>query len=299
MVPLSRTWQQRLHRFNHPVVWAAVVGLGLMIMVEHLRPTRIGSHPLSPSTPSPSSDTSTPSPDQLTPLVEAAPVTSFSPAEQPLAETTTDPSQALPWLESTDADLPERLQPDLSRPEAQGIQSPFADYLERRRFRVGSMSPPSQIPDTTAPSPFAERPPHSFAGTAPGSQDSNASGSSAPQPDTESFAGGRRQPVLPSSSRITGYTQPPSLSQPPPKSGTDSLAPSIASPRVNPDVPTDPHPPRRSTGIDRLPAPQPSEHNINPAATPADSAPFTAPRAPGTYPGGGHIDTLSNPNEGW
>ncbi|NMF83425.1 hypothetical protein [Nodosilinea sp. P-1105] len=303
MAPLSRTWQQRLHHFNHPVVWAAVVGLGLVIVVEHLRPTHIGYHSPSSPTPSQSGSASTPSPNQLMPLGEAAPVPLSSPVEQSLAGTASGPNQSPPWLESADATPPEPLQLDLGSPETQGVQSPFADYLERRQFRVGSLSPPSQIPDTTAPTPFAERPPHSFAGTAPGSQDRNMASPSTPQPDTASFDRDRRQPVLPSSSRITGYTQPPNLNQPSPRSaprsGTDALKPTAPAPRVHPDVPMDPQPARRSTGVDRLPAPQSPDHNINPATAPVDSVPFTAPRAPGTHTGGGHIDTLSNPNEDW
>ncbi|MFH7244928.1 MAG: hypothetical protein ACHWZW_19000 [Spirulina sp.] len=220
-------------------------------------------------------------------------------------------------------------------------ESPFAAYLERTQFRVGSLATLDDPAAAETPNPD----PLSLGGSAPLSPlqrflspaESAVSASenpSSPDEEVPSSAASTPERLTPTTS--TGLTPPPWVVEgsvpgvnqpfirttpemsPPPGTTGYALPPSLATPSSQglPSVPSNPglpsapalnlSPSPTSSGAVTVPNPSgvgntlPPSSGLNtytqPAAGIPEPAPFSAPRPPGTYTGGGYINTFSDPS---
>jgi hypothetical protein len=219
--------------------------------------------------------------------------------------------------------------------------SPFAAYLERTQFRVGSPatlddpaaaeSPnPDRLPleRSTAPSPLQQ-----FLTSAESAESDPENSSSQNSEDTPSAASNRESRATPTTTgltpppwvvegRIPGVNQPfirtTSEMSPPPGTTGYALPPSLGNPSSQglPSVPAPlglPSAPRlnlsptpTSSGAVTVPGSSgagntlPPSSGLNtytqPASVVPEPAPFSVPRPPGSYTGGGYINTFSDPS---
>ncbi len=224
-------------------------------------------------------------------------------------------------------------------PSADGA-SPFAAYLERTQFRVGSLATLDDPSATESPSPDRL----SLARTAPlsplqrflapsASAASDAENPSSPEAEDSPSAASASEPRATTPTTTTGLTPPPWVVEgnvpgvnqpfirttpemsPPPGTTGYALPPSLGttSRQGLPSVPATPglplapplnlSPNPASSGSVTVPGPGgntlPPSSGLSTYTQPAgipEPAPFSAPRPPGTYTGGGYINTFSDPS---
>lgn len=306
---------------RRPAVWGSLAVLGLLAVVvpQYLQnPAWLSQYDPDVGSPAvdPSAELGSLSSEDLAALAEIDNLSLLLNQLQPITATALE----APTIDSEGLALPE------ATPEPVGA-SPFAQYLERSRFRVSPVGSgeASPEPSTLAPGqqpPFSQRdaaatPPLSplqqalnnrlSAPAEPASQASptetggNAeaptSGLTPPPWMVEGSLPGvdqrfiRTTPQMSPPPGTTGYTPPPGLA-PSPATMTPAQG-AIAPAGLNLDFAA----PVTAPGGGAVRSPQPStfDNNLTAPAQPVP-APFSAPRPPGVYTGNGYINTFSNPS---
>ena len=329
VVPVPPALRYRLVRLRaisrHPAVWGSLAALGLLAVVgpQYLR------HPEWLSQYDPAADSAAVAPDtevdalsnaELADLAEIDNLALLLNQIQPTTATALAPPSA-------DAAAPPAATAD------QAPTGPFAQYLERNRFRFspapggqpegtaiapwavatdqsrplsGAIAPESFAPESLPPSALQQAlnqaaGPESEAGTQPAPEPADGGSEMTPPPwMVEGSLEGRLPGVDQRFMRTT-----PQMSPPPGTTGytlPPSLVPSPALPSPGSVAPA---PAALNLDLDApVVAPlgsvqgaaQPGAGNSVSAPSPQPVPPFSAPRPPGVYTGNGYINTFSDPS---
>ena len=310
--------------FRRPAVWGSLAALGVVAVAvpQYLRHPEWRSQ-YAPAVDSPAVDPGT-GLGALTSkdLAELAEIDNLALLLNQLQPTTSIA------LDAPAAD-PARLALPQATPE-EGAASPFAQYLERSRFRfspatnggsgVAAGEPlgsdqrqpsSSTSPDATPPSPLQQALSERLSsGSAPALNSEPSSAAKEPAAPTSGLTPPpwmvegqlpgvdqrfiRTTPQMSPPSGTTGYTPPPSLSPSPAPSAAIAAPPqgAIAPAGLNLNFSA----PVTAPAASGQRPPQLGTDNITAPPQPAP-VPFSAPRPPGVYTGNGYINTFADPSE--
>lgn len=317
-------------QLRRPMVWGSLATLGLLAVVvpQYLHHPEWHSR-YDPATDSPAvtpgTDLGTLSNEDLADLAEIDNLALLLRQIQPTTAATLD----LPAADSDRLDLPQ------ATPNDEDTTSPFAQYLERSRFRFNPAATGTTVEGESAIAPGTIQP---FTSTP-------SSGALQPSPLQQALNGGLnarsgQSPRVEARSEIRGIAEEPAATSgltpqpwmvegnvpgvdqrfirttpqmsPPPGTTGYALPPSLSSPSVTaaPASPLQGATAPAALNLDfgspvAAPAgiqPGPSSPSAIAPTVPSDPlpqpapAPFSAPRPPGVYTGGGYINTFANPS---